>query len=81
MLNAQLGLGSEARCMKVSFINITMDNISHENTLDNLTRDHLLKKEGDLGKEVRNSCMYSPWIKEKKTTTKTKRHIQRCVSK
>ena len=58
MLKIQLGLGSEARCMKVSIINIIKDYLNHKNTFDNLIREHILKKEGGLGKEGRNSSMF-----------------------
>lgn len=38
--------------MKVSIINTIKGNISHENTFNNLRRECILKREGDLGKEV-----------------------------
>ena len=51
MLNTQLGLGSEARCLKVSIINIIRGNINHENTFDNLRRDCILKGKGTYRKK------------------------------
>lgn len=72
MLNTQLGLGSEARRMKVSIINTIKGNISHENTFNNL-RECVLKREGDLGKEViREIPVCTIWVKRRKEQQKQK---------
>lgn len=53
MLSRQLCLRSETRCMKVNITNIINGYISHENAINNLIREYIMRRGGGLGKEVR----------------------------
>lgn len=46
-------LRSETRCTKVNITNIINGYISHENAINNLIREYIMRRGGGVGKEVR----------------------------